>query len=719
MLIVALAIALLLGVIAQVVYLHRMSEIEVLSRVQEEHLDHVRNVANQIRFYFQHQLLLMRSLSFLIPLPPSDADKTRKDVLDHLNQMRGLYVERISVFDMAGWVRYSTDANILGSNVGQQPFFVWAKMDQNREKVLAAPVVEVDGRAHRNVRPRSVQSHSERTSPHPFRFLIAIPLYQVSPGSGHSRSDRKFTGAISLVVNLEESLVAKLRIVNPERNSYQLWMMDKDGTLLFESYHPDMVLRNIFEGDEGCKRCHRSFDYAKQILEKKEGTISYQVENVPEKLAAFTSIEWEGQSWRLVMASDYDVMTAFSKRSLKGHLTLLSIFVLVLIAGSVLIHRHDRSRIQAEEEVRHWREKQVLENRARESQERYRMLVETMNEGLGVMDEKGVWIYVNDRLCEMVGHSRDEMIGQPITEFLDREGQQIYKDQMAKRRKGYSELYEITGVRKDGQRLFVRVSPKSIFDDQGAFRGSFAVITDITALKQTEETLRESEKQLRSLSFQVLMAQEKERGRISRELHDELGQSLAVLKLRLKFLEKNFEKDPKKVREECEHSFQYIDQVIEEVRRLSRDLTPSIVEDLGLSNALRYLINNFGRNNSLELTLDSKDADIDHLLSPDVQVVIYRILQEALTNIGRHAQASHASVVLEMRDQSLSLLVKDDGKGFDVLEVMRSKPPSKGLGLATMQERAKMLGGTSEIWSQEGKGTRISFHFPLDQEGRL
>jgi PAS domain S-box-containing protein len=473
---------------------------------------------------------------------------------------------------------------------------------------------------------------------------------------------------------------------------------DKDG-ILFESHHPDMVLRKS-SGDESCKRCHRSFNYAKQILEKKEGAIRYQVGNVPEKLAAFTSIEWEGQSWRLVMASDYGLMTAFSKRSLKGHLTLLSIFVFVLITSSVLIHRHDRSRIQAEEEVKHWREKEILENRARENQERYRMLVETMNAGLGIMDEKGIWTYVNDRLCKMVDHSRDEMIGRPVTEFLDREGQQIYEDQMAKRRKGYLEPYVTTGVRKDGQRLFVRISPKSIFDDQGAFRGSFAVITDITALKRTEEALRESEKHT------LLMAQEKERGRFQR-MHDELGSSWP--QLRLKFLRRT--ERTEKVRQECEQSFQYIDQVIEEVRRLSRDLSPSMVEDFGLSNALRWLINNFGRNNSLELTLNIQDADIDHLLSQEAQVVIYRILQEALTNIGKHAQASHVSVAIDRQDKDLSLLVKDDGKGFDVTEALRSKAPSKGLGLVTMQERAKMLGGTLEIWSQKGKGTRISLHF--------
>jgi len=165
-----LAIALLLGVLSQVIYLHRMSETEVLSRFQEEHLDHVQNIANQIRFYFQHQLLLMRSLSFLISLPSSDADNTRKDILDHLNQMRGRYVERISVCDMAGWVRYTTDANILGSNLGQRPFFVWAKEEQNRERVLALPLVEADERAHGSSRP--------------FRFLIAIPLYQGLVDSG-------------------------------------------------------------------------------------------------------------------------------------------------------------------------------------------------------------------------------------------------------------------------------------------------------------------------------------------------------------------------------------------------------------------------------------------------------------------------------------------------------------------------------------------------------
>jgi PAS domain S-box-containing protein len=329
------------------------------------------------------------------------------------------------------------------------------------------------------------------------------------------------------------------------------------------------------------------------------------------------------------------------------------------------------------------------------------------------MDEKGVWTYVNDRLCDMVGYSRDEMIGRPISEFLDREDQHIYEEQMTERRKGSFKSYEITGVRKDDRRIFTLVSPQPIYDEKGQFRGSFAVITDISALKKTEEALRESEGRLRVLSFQLLTAQERERSRISRELHDELGQALAVLKLRLRFLEKHLATDQEKLKEECEQSIQYIDQVIEEVRRLSRDLSPSILEDLGFSSALQWLINNFSKNNNLSITLQKDDVDMDRLFSQDSQIIIYRIFQEAFTNIERHSQASRASVSIKKAEKGIHISVEDNGSGFDITQTLKSEVARQGMGLATMRERAKMLGGSLEIVSEEGKGTRIDVDLPL------
>jgi signal transduction histidine kinase len=285
---------------------------------------------------------------------------------------------------------------------------------------------------------------------------------------------------------------------------------------------------------------------------------------------------------------------------------------------------------------------------------------------------------------------------------------------MAKRKGGQRELYELSAIRKDGQKIFVLVSPKAIFDADGQFKGSFAVITDISQRKHAEEALKESEIQLRHLSSQLLTAQETERRRIARELHDELGQALTLMKIRLRSIEQELGKKQAGMREECQNILQYIDQIIENVRRLSRDLSPSILEDLGLTAALRWLIDNFIKNDSVQVSLDI--PDIDDLFSKDQQIIIYRILQEALTNIGKYARAKNVSIATRKYNGRVAFCIKDDGEGFDLSRTVLKKPHERGLGLAIMDERARMLGGSLEIWSEAGKGTRITLSVPILHE---
>ncbi len=716
LIIVALTLALLLGAIAQVVHLHRTSEAEVLSYFQENQLDHAHYVVAQVKSFFEQRLRVLGSLSLSVSFPYGSSEQKSREIQTRLKQLKAsTHVEEISIYNTVGTISYSTDNKNTGSAVELQDFFNWAKQEDYRGNFFVSPLPEINGETRgRWPRPtaETMPTNEDLSS---VRFFLAVPLYREGPDFQLAQSKREFIGALSLIDDIGEFLVAQLRVVDAEMKSHQLWIMDRDGTLLFQSLHGNMVGRSIFKRDPECLRCHSSFDHAEKILGRKEGTISYRVGNDTTKLAAFAPVEVGNRSWIIVMTSDYEALTAFSRRSLKGHLALLGILVFALIGGSFLMHRNYQSTVRTEEELKHLRERQTLENRARQSEERYRTLVENMNDGLGVLDEKGIWTYVNDRLCDIVGYSREEMVGRPITTLLDGMGQDIYQQQMMRRQEGFCNSYEISEVRKDGQKVFVLVSPKPIFDEQGQFKGSFAVITDITELKRQEEALRNSEKQLRDLSFQLLTAQEKERRRISRELHDELGQSLAVLKLRLRFLERNLKEDQGRLKTECEESLGYIDQVLEEVRRLSRDLSPSVLEDLGLSNGLRWLINNFVKSNTLKIDLDIREVEIDQLFPQDVQIIIYRILQEAITNIEKHAQASRVSVTIQRQEKMLSFSVEDDGRGFDVVEVAGKSTLVRGLGLTTMQERVRMLSGSIEVRSQKGKGTRIAFCVPAKE----
>jgi signal transduction histidine kinase len=240
---------------------------------------------------------------------------------------------------------------------------------------------------------------------------------------------------------------------------------------------------------------------------------------------------------------------------------------------------------------------------------------------------------------------------------------------------------------------------------------------EIVGHRRTEDALKDSQKQLRQLSSRLLSAQEEERKKISRELHDELGQSLTLMKFRLRSVEKQLREDQGALKEEAGNILLYLNTVIEDVRRLSKDLCPFILEDLGLTRALQWLVDNFSKNNpDIGLTLDL--PDMDGLFPQDAQTSIYRILQEALTNMVKHSGAGKGSVGVRKEAGVVSFSIEDDGKGFSVKDVKSQDAAERGLGLASMEERVRMLGGSLALWSEPGKGTRISFSIPADGTDR-
>lgn len=242
-----------------------------------------------------------------------------------------------------------------------------------------------------------------------------------------------------------------------------------------------------------------------------------------------------------------------------------------------------------------------------------------------------------------------------------------------------------------------------------------SLMQKIAERRQAEEALKRSEKQLRRLSSMILTAQEEERRKISRELHDELGQSLAVMKFQVRAVEKQLREDQGALKAECENTLQYMNTVIENVRRLSRDLCPPLLQDMGLTRALRWLADNLKKSYGIRLVLDA--ADVDHLFPKNAQTNIYRIVQEALTNIMKHSGAANARVVIRRGRGSVAVFIEDDGKGFRKDDVAAHDPEAKGLGLVSMEERVGMLGGSLSIWSEQGRGTRVSFSIPVDWTG--
>jgi len=231
--------------------------------------------------------------------------------------------------------------------------------------------------------------------------------------------------------------------------------------------------------------------------------------------------------------------------------------------------------------------------------------------------------------------------------------------------------------------------------------------------ERAEQALRKSEQKLRSLTAQLLNAQENERKRLAGELHDELGHTLVTLKFSIRSLEKQLTPEHISFTQEFKKMHRFVVETIKKVRRLYLDLSPGDLEDLGLTQALRDMIEDFAplqKQVKWSVMLDN----LDGIFPLPVQTAIYRVVQEALTNIGKHAKAKNVSIGAKREDQRITIIIEDDGKGFESSQVLEAK---RSLGLLTMEERVKILGGTFTLWSQKKRGTRISFTIPFPEEG--
>ncbi len=211
-------------------------------------------------------------------------------------------------------------------------------------------------------------------------------------------------------------------------------------------------------------------------------------------------------------------------------------------------------------------------------------------------------------------------------------------------------------------------------------------------------------RRLRELAEKFFKVQDEERRRLADELHDGLCQALAVLKMQVSAVERRVEAEP--LKDECRQARRYVTQIIEDVRRLSHDLSPVILDDLGLSEALVHLVNNFTASHNIKAL--TSVPDIDDCLSENEARNIYRIVQEAINNVGKHAKATQMLLEVERQGGRIRFLIRDDGVGFDTSRTGR-QPLKTGLGMASMAQRVELMGGEFKVVSRPGQGTDVIF----------
>jgi signal transduction histidine kinase len=233
------------------------------------------------------------------------------------------------------------------------------------------------------------------------------------------------------------------------------------------------------------------------------------------------------------------------------------------------------------------------------------------------------------------------------------------------------------------------------------------ILRDVTERVRADAALRRSQEELREFATAANSVREQEKSRIARELHDELAQSLTALKMDVTWLAERLPKDDAKLADKLDKMLIMLDGTVTATRRISADLRPLMLDDLGLVPAVQWLAQNFMERSGVGCDLDIEMADPN--LPEPYATAVFRILQESLTNVARHAQASLVEVAIVLADGEIRLTVCDDGRGFSPGDPR--KPSS--YGLMGLRERAYLLGGNVEIDSAPGRGTRIGIRIPL------
>ena len=276
---------------------------------------------------------------------------------------------------------------------------------------------------------------------------------------------------------------------------------------------------------------------------------------------------------------------------------------------------------------------------------------------------------------------------------------------------------EVTVKRKSGETFPILLSTSVVREEHGNPIALVGIARDITEQKRLQQMLVETERRrsedLRRFAISVQRAQEEERQRIARELHDDICQRLSGMKLNMEVLEDEVRPSDKKTSRVLRGFQKQFEQTISEVRRLSSNLRPTVLDDFGLTIAMNLLVRDFEKDHGTVVHLESRNLLVGRL-DPHVEIALYRIAQESLTNVARHAAATEIAVQLLCGETDAVLTVTDNGKGFDEAGIANAREQGRGMGLISMRERAELLGGTCTVTSLPGSGTKVLASIPLN-----
>jgi PAS domain S-box-containing protein len=349
-----------------------------------------------------------------------------------------------------------------------------------------------------------------------------------------------------------------------------------------------------------------------------------------------------------------------------------------------------------------------------QSEARLRGILDSAMDAIITVDARQHIVLFNQAAEEVFGCPRDQAIGAPLAWFIPERFRHAHSGLVAKfgdtgassRRMGAQRI--VMGLRRSGDEFPIDASISHIVEEGEHFYT--VILRDVTERTRAEQALRESKEEIRTLALTASTVREQEKSRIARELHDELGQALTALKIDVSWLRAHLDHAPDAVLAKLGAMQVLLDGTVAAARRISADLRPLMLDDLCLIAACEWLAHNFQQRTGVacELVLGAGELD----LRDPYATAVFRVLQESLTNVAKHAEATQVEATLERAEGTVILTVRDNGRGF------RTSDPRKqgSYGLVGLRERAFLLGGDIRIESEPGRGTYMEMRMPVGEE---
>ncbi|MBD2775839.1 sensor histidine kinase [Iningainema tapete] len=346
------------------------------------------------------------------------------------------------------------------------------------------------------------------------------------------------------------------------------------------------------------------------------------------------------------------------------------------------------------------------------SEERFRATFNSIAIGIAHVNTDGRWLLVNQKLCEIVGYTLSELQSltfQSITYPDDLDADlEYFRQLLAGQIPTYS--MEKRYIHKNGSLIWINLTVSLVSESNGEPKYFIGFMEEISWRKQAEKVQQKLQQRLQTLSSKLIEAQEAERRQLARELHDEIGQALTAVKINLQTLP--YLSTSSNLPSLLQESIGIVEIALQQVRSLSLDLRPSLLDDLGLIPALRWYVDR--QTQRAGIIGEFVAEQIDTKLLPNLQTTCFRVVQEALTNVVRHAKAQRVTIELWQSETLLHLEIRDDGVGFDVDAARERATRGGSLGLLGMEERVLLACGNINIESRQQHGTKIHAWFPME-----